>query len=373
MPIDPGRPLRVAHISDCFAPRTGGIETQVAALAEHQQRSGMDVRVITATKGGAQPIGLHVERVVANMPWDLPIHPRTRAHVQRLLAADPVDVVHVHLGAVSPFAWGGVRAARRLGLPTVITVHSMWGPFARFGYRLSAQVTGWQRWNIQMSAVSAASARTVQAAIGGDVLVLPNGIDPALWHVARREPRGSGPLRLISVLRLAPRKRVLPLLEMAAAASAQTAAGISLTIVGDGPARHRATSRAATLMHRTPGLSVQFTGRLDRIGILEHFAQADLFVQPSVRESFGLAALEARCAGIPVLARTQSGSGTFVVNQQSGILVPTDQAMTAALVELASDPSQLERLRVGAGTAVQNVGWPVVLQAVHDAYRRVMR
>ena len=366
------RPLRVAHISDCFAPRTGGIETQVAALAEQQQNTGLDIRVITATKGDGQVAGLRVHRVVANIPWDLPIHPRTRAHVQRLLAEDPVDVVHAHLGAVSPFAWGGVRAAHQLGIPTLVTVHSMWGPVARSGYRLSALCCGWRRWKLQMSAVSAAAARQVRAALGGDVLLLPNGIDPKLWRGGIHLPHQGGPLRVVSVLRLAPRKRVVPLLHIAAQAAARTSRGVAVVIVGDGPALRRAQSRAVALMRKVPGLTVRFTGRLDRSGILQHFAEADLFVQPSVRESFGLAALEARCAGVPVLARAETGSGSFLVDGQSGRLVASDSAMVAAIVELASDPQALQTLREGAEIPVAEMTWPSVLAAVDEAYRGLL-
>ena len=223
-----------------------------------------------------------------------------------------------------------------------------------------------------MSAVSAAAARLVHASVGAEVLVLPNGIDPQLWRGGSHVPRQGGPLRVVSVLRLAPRKRVVPLLHIAAQVAARTSRGVAVVIVGDGPALRRAQSRAVALMRKVPGLTVRFTGRLDRSGILQQFAEADLFVQPSVRESFGLAALEARCAGVPVLARAETGSGSFLVDGQSGRLVSSDSAMVAAIVELASDPQALQTLREGAEIPVAEMTWPSVLAAVDEAYRGLL-
>jgi hypothetical protein len=78
--------VRIAHVSDCYAPRTGGIETQVAALATRQSLAGEDVRVITATPGhdavfsGDDVVDrITVHRLAARIPFELPIHPRTGA------------------------------------------------------------------------------------------------------------------------------------------------------------------------------------------------------------------------------------------------------------------------------------------------------
>ncbi|MGI9197554.1 MAG: glycosyltransferase, partial [Candidatus Nanopelagicales bacterium] len=110
--------MRIAHVSDCYAPRTGGIETQVRSLALAQHARGDDVRIITASPGhegvraGADVVdGLPVERIALSLPGEIPVHPRTRARVLASLRAAPVDVVHVHAGVISPFAWGAVRAA----------------------------------------------------------------------------------------------------------------------------------------------------------------------------------------------------------------------------------------------------------------------
>ena len=367
--------VRIAHVSDCFAPRTGGIESQVKALATRQAASGRDVRVITATPGhdgvrsGLDLVdGPPVHRVVANLPFELPVHPRTRVEVGRVLDADPVDVVHVHAGVISPFAWGAVRAARDRRLPVLVTVHSVWGPLARPAFGLSDALGRWSSWGVTLSAVSDLAAEHVHQSVprAGQVLVVPNGIDPEEWQI-QPGPPDPQVLRLVTVMRLAPRKRTLPLVHMIEQARAALAGTVDVTatIVGDGPVRQRAERQITS---RGLADAVRFTGRLDRPGILEVFAHSDAYVQPSVKESFGLAALEARTSGLPVVARTQSGTTQFIHDGVEGLLASDDSGMVAALARLGRDPDLLSRLADHNRSTPPQETWSHVLETVDAAY-----
>ena len=175
--------MRIAHVSDCYLPRTGGIETQVRGLALAQAARGDVPRIITATPGAQRSgreflDGIEVERLTARMPGDLPVHPRTRAGVRALLEAQPTDVAHVHVGAVSPFAWGALRALAELRVPTVVTVHSMWGPLSRGGYRAARGLL--TRPGVAVSAVSEIAAAPVAKAR-----------DRWHWGVRRPAPPGT--------------------------------------------------------------------------------------------------------------------------------------------------------------------------------------
>ena len=367
--------MRIAHVSDCYAPRTGGIETQVAALASHQQAAGDDVYVVTATPGhgavfaGPDEVdGVRVQRVAAHIPFELPVHPRTGHEVTRVLRAQPVDVVHVHAGVVSPFAWGAIRAATQAGVPTLVTVHSIWGPLASPGFGASDALLRWSRWGVTLSAVSDVAAGRIAAAIprAGTVLVVPNGIDPSQWRV-EHVPAGADRLRLASVLRMAPRKRTMPLVRIIDAAIRRLdGVDVSAVLVGDGPERAGAEKYVAA-----QGLSgaITFAGRLDRAGILDVFARTDAYVQPSVKESFGLAALEARSAGLPIVARSQTGTTQFVREGSEGLLADDDAGMAAAIVRLGRDRGLLDRLAAHNRSVEPAEAWPSVLETVSDAYR----
>lgn len=372
--------VRVLHVSDCYAPRLGGIETQVRALATRQAAAGDDVAVVTATPGhdgvfaGLDHVdGIPVHRVAARLPFELPVHPRTGYHVGALLddatvAGRPYDAVHVHAGVVSPFAWSGIRAACVRRLPVLVTVHSVWGAAAVPGFRGADALLRWTRWGAQLSAVSRVAAERIEAVVGDSqrVLVVPNAIDPSRWRVDHR-PGPPDALRVVAVMRLAPRKRAMPLLRILGDAAAALAPDVRLTAVvaGDGPELTRARRVVADA-----GLAdrVRLPGRLDRGALLETFAASDVFVQPSVKESFGLAALEARTAGLPVVARAQTGITEFVRPEVEGLLAVDDAALAAALVRLGRDRGLLDRIAAHNREVPPEQTWERVLDIVRGAY-----
>lgn len=369
--------MRVAHISDCYLPRLGGIEVQVTELTKRQADAGHVVHVITATPGhevrsGTEVLGgVTVHRVTARMPFELPIHPRTRANVVPLLREIAPEVVHVHLGVVSPFAWGGIRAAIELNLPVLVTVHSVWGSVARSGYGTVNNLAHWTRRGVQPAAVSQVAADRIAAALpaGIDVLVTPNGVDPLEWNSRDRRPHAPTPVHFVTAMRLAPRKRALPMLRMFAAARTRcTEAGvpIRLRVAGDGPQRDRLQAFVDD-----DGLhdDVDLLGRLTRDELRELYLESDVFIQPSVKESFGLAALEARATGLPILARSQSGLTEFVKDGREGLLAPDDELFSAAMVTIATDEPLRRGITEHNVTHAPEQVWPHVLRTVDHAYR----
>ncbi|WP_283137734.1 glycosyltransferase family 4 protein [Rhizohabitans arisaemae] len=363
--------MRILHVSDCFLPRLGGIEVQVGDLVRAQREAGHHVEVATATPGDS---GHGVHRITARIPFDLPLHPRGGHHLRRLYAARRPDVVHVHLGAVSPFSWTAVRTAVRAGLPTVVTVHSMWDPVTRAVYRLLDLLTGWTRWPLLVTTVSEAASRPIRAVAGPriPVRVVSNGLDVDAWRPVRATtpPAASAasPVHIVAVGRLAPRKQPVRLLKLMRTARSRVPGETPLrvTVVGDGPAKG-----AMERYLRANAMSdwVALPGRFTREQIKELLASADVFVAPAPRESFGLAALEARTAGLPVVARTQSGVADFVESGQEGLLGGSFEQLAAAIARLARDPALRRRIQAhNRETAPVDCTWPAVIEAFDDTY-----
>lgn len=332
----------------------GGIETQVAALAREQRCAGDEVRIITATPG---PPMEAVTRISVPLPADLPVHPRNKARILRTLTEQACDVLHVHMGAVSPFAWGAVRAGGQLGIPILVTVHSMWGGISRLAYGMSARAL--DRPGIHIAAVSNVAARAIARALpgAGPISITPNGIDPMPWRT-EVAPAPDEPLHVVTVMRLAPRKRLGALLRIFRTVADQRP-GAHLTIIGDGPQRGAGERRARAM-------PVTFAGQMDSTGIRDVFETAHVYVQPSEHESFGIAALEARCAGLPVVARRGSGVDAFIHDGFEGFLVPSDDAMQCLLSTVGS--SDLQRIRHHNMTTDPPVTWRDVLPMVRRAY-----
>ncbi|WP_131743209.1 glycosyltransferase family 4 protein, partial [Actinomadura roseirufa] len=292
------------------------------------------------------------------------LHPAGPWNGRRLLRGGKYDVVHVHAGPFSPLAFTG--AALAADLPTVVTVHSLIS-YMEPAFRLLDRAVGWSSLPAVWTAVSDTAAEPVRRLVAPEpVFVLPNGIDAASWHVDPL-PRVPGEVLVVAVMRLAPRKRPQHLVRMLRRAHAALAPAVRMraVIVGEGPER-RSIERYLR-RHAMTGW-VSLPGRVDRARIRELFRKADLFVAPAMLESFGIAALEARCAGLPVVARSEGGIREFVRDGQEGILADSDHAMVDAIVRLASDQELRSRIATYSRTVPPPVTWPDVLRRTEEMY-----
>lgn len=350
--------MRILHLTDHYLPALGGIETHVQALASRQAARGDDVTVLTSTPGEAD--GRSSDDV----------GPVTVLRARSVLDAGPlpdVDVVHAHVSVAAAFASPMAALAARRGAPTVVTVHSLWdglGPLPA----AAAAVTGLRGAPVLWTAVSRVAAEQLGRRLPGEryVPVLPNAVD-----VGPREPRpaeSSGPVRLVSTMRIARRKRPLALLEMFAELRRCTSGPVHLTLVGDGPLRPRVERRL-----RRAGLqgSVSITGRLEPDEVLRTLAAADVYVAPAVLESFGLAALEARCVGLPVVGHAASGLREFVRDGVEGWLVGSDAEMVERLRVLVDDAPLRRRVAKHNRTVPSGLTWDSALAANDAAYALV--
>ncbi|MGN8246565.1 glycosyltransferase family 4 protein [Cellulomonas soli] len=375
--------MRIVHVSDCYPPRTGGIESQVGDLAARQAAAGNEVHVFTATlgehgeRGGAVALerGVHVHRMGARMPFDLPVNLRDGRLFRQAFAQVRPDVVHVHAGVVSPFAHDGVRAATAAGLPTVVTWHCMLDGTVP-ALRLLSRTSRFEVGAVALSAVSTAAADRVREAFDGPVHVMPNGIDLDAWAphevgLPARSTHGDedpGPLRLVATMRLAPRKRAVPLVSLVGDAVRRLPPDrVRLSLIGAGPVRPRVERAIADR-----GLQevVELRGRLTRDEVHAAYAHADVFLAPAELEAFGIAALEARTAGLAVVARRGTGIAEFVEDGVDGLLVADDAEMTEAVVHLVRDRRLLDGIRAHNRAEPPRFGWPQVLAAANREYSR---
>lgn len=370
-------------MSDCYLPRLGGIEVQVSDLVRMQRDAGHEVGVATATRG-EELSGVH--RIVARMPFDLPVHPFGVGHLTRLMTSWRPEVVHVHTGAVSPFAWMGVRAAVRSGIPVVVTVHSMWDPVTRALYRGLRWVFEWHRWGLVATAVSQAAAVPIRAVAGRGVPVnvVSNGLDLSGWRLPDlldlSGPSGSfgtasagDAVHIVAVGRLAPRKQPVRLLKLLRAVRQKvpSANPLRATIVGDGPAR--GSMERYLSKHGMTGW-VSLPGRYTREQIAKVLTSADIFVAPAPRESFGLAALEARAAGLPVVARAQSGVADFVKQGKEGLLGGTFTELVDAVARLTTDTDLRTAITAYNRATEPTAGsWAAVLDGFDACYTQAQQ
>lgn len=378
--------MKVLLASDWFLPRVGGIELHVRDLGGELIREGHEVHVLTTTpadprrQGRLQARTIQTPEGVVVHRLDVPLLPgaglglslRLPDLAARALEAVAPDVVHVHAGVVPPLALATGAAADARGIPVVVTFHSVLGP-VRHAWRLSDAVLGWSRWATVLAGVGRGVADEMEGVTGRRVRVLSNGIHADAWTAPDDDPTDGehAGLRLVTVMRLQRRKRGRALLDVVAGAARRLGSEhpVSLTVVGDGPRRPALARHARRL-----GVEdrVRFTGYRSRTELPAILAGADVFVTTSVLESFGLSALEARAAGLPVVARADSGVATHVRHGVEGLLGTSDGEIEDHLVRLGRDRPLLEAMRGHNRETRPPCDWSVVTAAHLDAYDDAM-
>lgn len=365
--------MRIAQVSDVYLPRLGGIEMHVHDLATEQRRAGHDVEVLTATAALGEGLD-RVDPLAVRRLGGTALCAGTRGlsaarAVDQELVQGGYDAVHVHASVFSPVATAAARAASRAGLPTLITVHSLWaghGPLPRW----AAAAVGAPRWQVQWSAVSGIAADYVRRGLGesAEVAVLPNAIDIDYWRSAL--PRRTGTdIVIVSVMRLAGRKRPDRLLRVLRAVRAQlpSSVGIRAVIIGDGPLRPRL---ARVIQESGMAEWTELRGHLNRHQIREVLAGADLYIAPAELESFGLAALEARCAGVPIVAMGASGVADFVRHGREGLLAADERDLVDHVRTLCLDADLRTRIARHNRQTVPPYTWDSALAHTARLYLR---
>lgn len=360
--------MRIVHVTDFYLPRLGGIETHVHDLAWQQYLAGHDVEILTSSPGpadeGPKTGGPLVHRINAPGRASTALRPGVLQSGRALLRAGRYDVVHVHAGPVSPLAFAAMTLAS--GTATVVTAHSLLG-YLQPAFRLLDGVVGWSRWPVTWTAVSEVAAAPLRRLVApAPVHVLPNGIDIARWR-AEPLPRDRADVLVVAVMRLAARKRPGPMLRMLRHAQRDLGGRAQLrgVIAGEGSLRPRLDRYLRR--HEMTGW-VSLSGRLTRPEIAALYARADMFVAPATLESFGIAALEARCAGLPVVARAQGGIAEFITDGREGLLAHSDAEMTAAIIRLAADPGLRTRIAAHNRATMPPLAWPDVLRTTIGLY-----
>ena len=375
--------MKVALLTDCYLPRLGGIEVQTHDLAAQLVARGHEVEVFTATPGAQgqrhgvveDVDGIPVHRMAVRLPFELPVNPLAPPEVRRRLEGGRFDVAHVHMGVVSPFATDMARVALGLRLPTAITWHCLMDRSAPV-FRVLGQARRWGARGAALSAVSSVAAQNVRSVVGRGtpVTVLPNGIDVDLWrrpsdHADPATGAHARPVEVVAAMRFAARKRPLAVLKVAHRARQLAPADVALrlTVFGEGPER----GRLERFVRRHDMEDwVDLPGRVSREDLRRRYWASDVYLTPARLEAFGIAALEARTSGLPVLARRDTGVGDFVVDGESGLLAADDEGLARALTRLLTDRALLVRIAEHNRTVPPRQSWDAVAAAAEAEYVR---
>lgn len=374
-------PLRILIVYETMYPvAIGGLEVRNYELAAALCRRGH--RVTLAGFGQVPPLaepGEGPAYVSLGSPARLYGRSGRRSLGQALrfavaasrLDLRPYDVVET---PNMPFAHLPVLAARcrRARLPLVVSWLEYWGPYWRdyVGPASAPLYRAVERLTAHLGstayAVSALTAARVQAARRAPVAVVPCGLDLAELGAAGAAALSAPPL--VYAGRLLEHKRLDVLLH-ALEGRAWPLPGPLLDVYGEGPDRPRLEELAARL---DLGERVRFRGHVPtQQELWRAIAGAQVAVQPSAREGFGLFPLEAMALGVPVVhcASPESAVGELVRDGVDGLCVAaTAEALGAGLAALLSDPERRRELGRAAAERAAGYGWDRVAALVESIF-----
>ncbi|MDW3214420.1 MAG: glycosyltransferase family 1 protein [Ilumatobacteraceae bacterium] len=361
-------PLRVAIVSESFLPSVNGVTNSVLRVIEHLREHGHEVLVIAPGPGEEWYGDVPVVRVRA---FDVPRYEDLRvgmplARLTSVLRDFRPDVVHLAAPAVLGAA--GLRAARRLGVPTVAVFQTDLAGFARrhgLG-RVSDGIWNYLRWvHGQADRTLAPSTSTVWA-------LRTRGV-PNVHHWARGvdlerfDPRHrSADLHrflapnaevLVGYIgRLAREKQVERLAPLA------DLDGVRLVVVGDGPER-------AELERELP--TTRFVGFQNGADLSRLHATLDVFVHTGIDETFCQALQESMASGVAAVAPSAGGPIDLVRHGQTGYFWSPEapETLVGAVAELAGDAELRARFGAAARADVEHRPWGSIMDELLGHYR----
>lgn len=359
--------LKVAIVSDSYLPLVGGLEVHMHDLAHELTLHGHEAHIICVHPGGPDREIFPVHRI------DAPLFPRLRRIrntqsfpvLEGLLRRERFDVVHSHC-IFSPLGHAAAYLAKKLEIPSVFTLHSVLRGVAGVALRAIDRVYPWSSWPTVLTGVSSFVADELRAVTGREVKVLLNATRTQDWKLPRREEQ-----RVVSVLRFSKRKRPLDLVRMVPQVLARLprAQWPVFTLVGDGPERKRVEAEAERLGVRK---HLEFTGLLTRPQIQQQLARSAVFALPSYLEALPIAIIEARAAGLPVVARTPNGVAEIIDHGEQGYLARDTAEFVDYLVQLLGSPDLRQSMSEKAQTHLERFTWPRSIERHLRIYEEAM-
>ncbi len=351
----------------------GGVQAHVADLARTLIRMGHEVSVLApgdedephpeyVTPAG-RSVGIPYNGSVARLSFG----PVSYARVRRWIRAGEFDVLHVHEPVAPSLSMLALMVADG---PIVATFHTanprsrMLAAFQGVLQPFLEKITG----RIAVSDL----ARQVQVEhLGGDAVIIPNGVDVNFFADAPPlpgYPRAGGTVGFIG--RFDETRKGMPVLIEAVRTLAQSRPELQLLVAGSGEAESLQQLAGPELSAK-----VVLLGRVSDDDKARLLRSVDLYCAPNIGgESFGIILTEAMSAGCPVVASDLDAFRSVLADGNAGALFPVgDSAQLGALIStLLDDPARRADLAARGRAAVVGFDWPVVAARVVRVYETVI-
>jgi glycosyltransferase involved in cell wall biosynthesis len=367
-----GGSLRLAMVTETYPPEVNGVARTIGLMVEGLRSRGHALQLVRPRQHRgeqrAQEDGFE-ELLRPGIPVPRYTQLKMGAPGGRALA----NAWHrwrpdlVHIATEGPLGWSALAAARKLGLPVVTDFHTNFHAYSKhYGVSwLRRPIEGYLRHfhnRADCTLVPTGELAKQLGARGFERLrVVGRGVNPQVFSPDRRSPAvragwgaGDDTLVALCVSRFAPEKN-FPLVIEAFEAMRRQRPDTKLVLVGDGPLLEQL---------RRARIGCVIAGRLVNGELSAHYASADVFLFPSITETFGNVTLEAMASGLGVVAYDYAAARQHLEHGRSALLAPFDDraAFIAHAERLAREPQLARELGRAARSVSEGVTWAHIVR-----------
>ena len=374
--------LRIAVVTETWPPEVNGVAVTLAKLVQGLCRRNHDVQLVrpkqVKNEIPLQNLGFE-EVLMRGMP--IPRYPElklglpSKKNLVKAWTLRRPDVVHI--ATEGPLGWSAMQAAKVLKLPVTSDFRTNFHSYSQhYGVGwLRKPIVAYLRKFHNATACTMVPTQALKNELSQhgflNLKVVARGVDTALFNPSRRSAELRSKWRadaqtvvLISVGRLALEKNLGQV--MASYESLKSAgAKVKLVLVGDGPMRE-------TIAQRCP--DAIFAGMLSHDALATYYASADLFLFPSLTETFGNVTVEALASGLPVLAFDCAAATDWVKQGVNGWLVSEaePEAYVSTAMKVAMNPELLTQVAGTTRSQVSQLDWDQISEQVEDVLAKAI-
>lgn len=369
--IDHSHRLKFALVTETFKPEINGVAMTLGKIVDQLVTHQHQVQVIRP-KQSEQDIAVNTtdfkEYLVAGMPIPFYQHLKfgfpAKNQLIRLWKENKPDVIHV--ATEGALGWSALQAAKRLNIPVISSYHTNFHQYSQhYGASfLMKPIESYLRYfhnqTLATLAPTKAVAKKLELTGYKNVSIMARGVDATQFNPSKRSEdlrkswgANHEDLIVIHVGRLAKEKNIYLVLDAFRAIEQQHPTA-KLVFVGDGPLREDLAKRCPQAI---------FAGSQQGQALAKHYASADLFIFPSITETFGNVVPEALASGLCLVAYDYAAASEIVEHGTHGLLVPFNQS--AALIQTAlnvsNNPAMLNQCKEKALISIENIRWNTVI------------
>jgi len=365
--------LRVAMVTETYPPEVNGVAMTLGRLVDGLQVRNHQVQLIRPRQhvdDQPQPtatLSEHLQRGIALPRYDgLKMGLPAKAALTKLWTLQRPDVVQI--ATEGPLGWSALAVANKLRLPVASDFHTNFHSYSsHYGMGLLRRaIVAYLRKFHNKAAVTLVPTEGIRRellASGYENLeVIGRGVDTRLFHPGRRDAAlraqwgvREGETVALYVGRLAAEKN-LALVFSAYDAMREADPAVRLVLVGDGPER-------ASWQAKRP--DAVFCGTQVGDTLAAHYASADVFLFPSLTETWGNVTIEAMASGLAVVAYDCAAAEEVIRHGENGLKAPPEDAavFVTQAVSLATAAPLRQRLGSAAAARAAQLSWDAIVDA----------